>query len=222
MKGEAGGATIFIYNASGQLVADYSDLPPSETSGTSYVTADHLGSTRVVTDTGGTAKKCYDYLPFGEQIPSSIGGRSSLSCYAAADTLRQKFTGKERDAESGLDYFEARYYGSNMGRFLSSDPDNEGAIYKDPQTWNAYSYVRNNPINATDPHGRGVSVCVEDSDTTKCWNMSDEEYKTLQEAQNRQQGINMPDGKFPSGAITCGGKVCGSAQYFEPPVESHD
>src|SRR5207249_6116152 len=84
------------------------------------------------------------------------------------------------------------------------------------------SYVRNNPINATDPHGRGVSVCVEDSDTTKCWNMSDEEYKTLQEAQNRQQGINMPDGKFPSGAITCGGKVCGSAQYFEPPVESHD
>src|SRR5213592_2004198 len=67
---------------------NYSGLPPAETSGTSYVTADHLGSTRVVSDTGGAAKKCYDYLPFGEQIPSSSGGRSSRRCYAAADALR--------------------------------------------------------------------------------------------------------------------------------------
>lgn len=58
-----------------------------------------------------------------------------------------KFTGKERDIESGLDNFEARYYGSSMGRFMS--PDYSGLMYADPlnrQSFNLYSYVRNNPL----------------------------------------------------------------------------
>src|SRR5438132_12778432 len=83
-------------------ILDHQPLAASGATGTSYVTADHLGSTRVVTDTGGAAKKCYAYLPFGEQIPSSIGGRSSRTCYAAADTFRQKFTGQARAAARGL------------------------------------------------------------------------------------------------------------------------
>lgn len=57
-----------------------------------------------------------------------------------------KFTGKERDSETGLDYFGARYYGSNMGRFTSPDkPFADQHVY-DPQSWNLYSYTRNNPI----------------------------------------------------------------------------
>jgi RHS repeat-associated protein len=64
-----------------------------------------------------------------------------------------KFTGKERDSESGLDNFEARYYGSSLGRFMSPDPDNTGADLLAPQSWNAYSYVLNNPLNAIDPTG---------------------------------------------------------------------
>jgi RHS repeat-associated protein len=65
-----------------------------------------------------------------------------------------QFTGKERDTESGLDYFGARYYGSSMGRFMSPDPS--GLTYADlgnPQSFNLYSYVRNNPLTNIDPTG---------------------------------------------------------------------
>jgi len=73
--------------------------------------------------------------------------RSSLSS--------SRYTGKERDTESGLDYFDARYLGSSMGRFMSPDPS--GLIYADlrsPQSLNLYSYVRNNPLIYTDPTGK--------------------------------------------------------------------
>jgi RHS repeat-associated protein len=65
-----------------------------------------------------------------------------------------RFTGKERDNESGLDYFGARYYGSSMSRFMSPDPS--GLSFADPenpQSLNLYSYVRNNPLTNTDPTG---------------------------------------------------------------------
>ena len=65
----------------------------------------------------------------------------------------RKFTGKERDSESGLDNFKARYDSSSLGRFISPDPANYGAIDESPQTWNAYSYVATIPLNATDPDG---------------------------------------------------------------------
>ena len=63
-------------------------------------------------------------------------------------------TGKERDAESGNDYFGARYYASNMGRFMSPDPlGNFVADVSNPQTWNMYAYALNNPLKFTDPTG---------------------------------------------------------------------
>jgi len=73
-------------------------------------------------------------------------------------TRRHNFTGKERDAESGNDYFGARYYASTMGRFLSPDwsKNPQGVPYADytnPQTLNLYSYMRNNPLSGTDPDG---------------------------------------------------------------------
>jgi RHS repeat-associated protein len=63
----------------------------------------------------------------------------------------RKFTGKERDAESGLDNFGARYDSSSLGRFMSPDP--LAGHTEDPQTLNRYVYVRNNPLNLTDPTG---------------------------------------------------------------------
>ena len=107
-----------------------------------YYLADHLGTSRMIVQ-GGQTSACYDadFDPFGTE-------------YIVADTCAQnyKFTGKERDSESGLDDFETRYYASGFGRFLSPDP---GAAYADnPQTLNRYSYVLNNPLNYVDPDGR--------------------------------------------------------------------
>ena len=71
------------------------------------------------------------------------------------------FTGKERDAESGLDYFGARYYGSNMGRWMSPDwsakeePVPYGKL-DNPQSLNLYGYVLNNPISQKDDDGHEV------------------------------------------------------------------
>ena len=83
--------------------------------------------------------------PFGDNQQTTAG--------SSADTTH--FTGKERDAESGLDYFGARYYASSMGRFMSPDPM---LIMKqkmtDPQQWNMYSYVRNNPLKMVDTNGK--------------------------------------------------------------------
>jgi hypothetical protein len=65
---------------------------------------------RVVTKGDGSVKARYDYLPYGEELPASVGGRSAVAGYGGGDSTRQKFTAKERDSESGLDYFLARYY----------------------------------------------------------------------------------------------------------------
>lgn len=55
-------------------------------------------------------------------------------------------TGKERDAETGLDYFGARYFSSAQGRLTKPDPLHGSAHLEDPQTWNRYSYAANNPL----------------------------------------------------------------------------
>jgi RHS repeat-associated protein len=68
--------------------------------------------------------------------------------------VNQKFTGKERDAETGLDYFGARYFSGAQGRFTSADEPLADQDEHDPQSWNLYSYVRNNPLRYADPTGR--------------------------------------------------------------------
>jgi RHS repeat-associated protein len=73
--------------------------------------------------------------------------------YTSTDTVRQKFTSKERDLETGLDYFLARYYSSTQGRFTGPDQPFVGQYEDDPQSWNLYTYVGNNPLVFTDPFG---------------------------------------------------------------------
>ena len=143
-KAVGGVTTVLVYDAGGRLVAEYGGAA-SQTSGTSYVTQDTLGSTRVVTGQGGEVRGRYDYLPFGEEV---YLGRSN---YGGND-IRQKFTRKERDVETGLDYFGARYYSSTQGRFLGADNVTYSKTV-DPQTWNQYSYCRSGPLNRIDPDG---------------------------------------------------------------------
>jgi RHS repeat-associated protein len=112
------------------------------TNAVNYYFADHLGTARTVTNSSGTPLDDSDFYPFG-------GERAVLS--SSGNTY--KFTGKERDSESGLDNFGARYDSSNLGRFISPDPENAGASLDAPQSWNAYSYVLNNPLKYVDPSG---------------------------------------------------------------------
>jgi RHS repeat-associated protein len=77
-----------------------------------------------------------------------------------------KFNGKERDTETGLDYFEARHYASNMGRFMTPDPDAGGQPDNDPQTFNLYAYGLNNPIRYGDEHGYDAVDRVNRADAT--------------------------------------------------------
>jgi RHS repeat-associated protein len=116
---------------------------------------DQLGTPRMVLDqTGSLANmKRHDYLPFGEELFAPAGGRSAAMGYSGGDGVRQQFTLKERDVETGLDYFGARYYANVQGRFTGAD--NPGfSRGTDPQTWNLYSYTANSPLGRVDPNGR--------------------------------------------------------------------
>ena len=74
-----------------------------------------------------------DYLPFGDELLATTqNGRSGIACYSGETGLRQKFTGKERDAESRLDYFGARYYSWAAGRFTSPDETAAGPDHGEP------------------------------------------------------------------------------------------
>jgi RHS repeat-associated protein len=135
-------------DASGNLTNEYIFLSGARiamlqlsSGNVNYYVADHLGSSHVVTNSSGTILDDSDFYPYG-------GERS----YASSSGNTRKFTGKERDSESGLDDFAARFYTSNYGRFLSPD-ESKYAIASDPQSWNLYGYVANNPINSVDPTG---------------------------------------------------------------------
>jgi RHS repeat-associated protein len=147
------GNTIYVYDAFGQLAAEYnafaSPTPPCQTC---YLSVDHLGSVRMVTDQNGNVVARHDFLPFGEEVPGGAAGRNSQ--WGAADGMYQRFTGQIRDQQTGLDYFNARYFGPALGRFTGADPENAGADPMNPQTWNAYAYVGNSPLVFTDPNGQ--------------------------------------------------------------------
>jgi RHS repeat-associated protein len=138
----------YVYGAGGLLAT----IKPG--TGTRYTTTDHLGSPRVVTNSSAGVVSRHDYMPFGEEIGSGVGGRTSGMGFSTADGLRQQFTSKERDTETGSDYFGVRYYASTQGRFTSPDEPFIGQDEPDPQTWNVYSYTSNNPWSRVDEDGQ--------------------------------------------------------------------
>ena len=123
--------------------------------GVQWLVTDHLGTPRMVLDESGALAnvKRHDYLPFGEELLAPTSGRNSTQGYSVSDGIRQQFTQKERDMETSLDYFNARYYSSTQGRFVSTDPFMHSMRVSNPQSFNRYSYVQNNPIKFVDPTG---------------------------------------------------------------------
>ena len=120
-----------------------------------WLVTDQLGTPRMVFDQSGSLANTsrHDYLPFGEELFAGTGGRTTALGYTGADGARQKFTGYERDTESGLDYAHARYYANMQGRFTSPDPFAGSMNLRNPQSLNRYTYVRNNPVKLVDPSG---------------------------------------------------------------------
>jgi RHS repeat-associated protein len=161
-KQNPNGTTVYVYDGAGELAAEYGGSTGA--AGTQYLVADTLGSTRLILSSSGCVTSRQDYLPFGYAIPSSAGSRSVQDCgvstYTVDGGVTEKFTGKERDAETGLDYFGARYFSAAQGRFTGPDwSDKPEAVpyadLADPQSFNLYAYVRNNPLNKRDLDGHG-------------------------------------------------------------------
>jgi RHS repeat-associated protein len=151
--------------AGGKLLATY------DNDGLHFYFDDPLGTRRAQTDSSGVIEQTCSSLPYGDQLScvSQPDTGGNISPYIASLTAptEHHFTGKERDSESGNDYFAARYYSSTMGRFMSPDwsAKEEPVPYAkldDPQTLNLYAYVGNNPMTKFDADGHG-----ENDDCTK-------------------------------------------------------
>ena len=209
-----GGSNLIHFNVfwEGKVLGSYSGATYAQTNW-HFALNDWVGTKRVITNSDGGYSSSFFNGPFGDfQIQFGSG----------SDPSEHHFAGKERDTESNLDYFPARYYNSNLGRFMSPDSGADATLgvpvpfaeLENPQSLNLYSYVRNNPLSLTDPDGQNVRVCVDGA--SSCIDYTDQGYKNLLAAQNGQQGIDLPSGDMPHGNITCGGQNCGTANFFEP------
>ncbi len=150
-----------FYNTDGTTIIKHITTPSGESVATVKGTgaaasvfavhADHLTGSNVVTNGGGTLEELMDYFPYGNV---------RLDQKAGSFNEQRKYAGSELDADSGLNYMQARYYNSSIGRFVSQDPafwrlsgDRLAAMLVDPQMQNSYAYARNNPLVYLDPDG---------------------------------------------------------------------
>ena len=174
-----GTTDVYVYDADGDLASEYSNAPASVAAGTQFLTGDQLGTTRVVTLQAGTVSERHDYEPFGaELIVNSVSPRYGVTGYGAAIEVPVQFTGKERDWETGLDFFGARYFSGAQGRFTSADWSESPqpipyADTNDPQTLNLYSYVRNNPLSHGDLDGHKVDCTGDNARGIGCQFLAD-------------------------------------------------
>ena len=172
-NGDPTGTWQFLYDQSGRMLMRFdgalwqgniyagSRHVATDGGGTYFEHADWLGTHRLeVTDSQIGNPAYYTYcasLPFGDGLSCRNGNGTP------EDNTRTplRFTGKEHDFESGLDYFGARFDASSFGRFLSPDEAFADQDTHEPQSWNLYAYARNNPTNYTDADGRS---CIKDAD----------------------------------------------------------
>ena len=129
--------------------------------------------------------------PALHQVHEVCNSTTALGLQAALhlERIRSRYTGKERDNESGNDYFPARYYSSAMGRWLSPDwsAKREPVPYAkldNPQSLNLYAYLKNNPLRTTDPDGHADDPCKGKSD---CYVTKDDKKQQMTVTQTSTQ-----------------------------------
>ena len=120
-----------------------------------FYLAQYLGSTTLTLSPEGYVQEAISYLPYGEPRLQ----QAAIS--VATNTTPYQFTGKERDQESGLSYFEQRYLSNKLARFISTDPLTvTPERFTDPQGWNSYAYGRNSPLVYSDSTGECFGLCI--------------------------------------------------------------
>jgi len=132
--------------AGGQLIATVQGTGVASST-INFIHTDHLGGTNVVSDETGAQAELNDYYPFGE-----------FRINESSVEEQRKYTGHEYDSDTDLTYANARYYNQEVGRWLSQDSafqnlDRIGTQLTDPQSWNSYTYARNNPLVNVDVTG---------------------------------------------------------------------
>jgi RHS repeat-associated protein len=170
LSASANGGSFYIYSITGVLLAEYSrsddNVPVKDYiyvggrllaeykpqgNRTYFYTPDQINSTRIVTDESGSVVYSAAHNPFG----------GIQQTWENTYDPTPKFSGKERDSESQLDYFGARYYDRLQYRFISVDPiANVAEAIENPQLMNLYAYCRNNPITYVDPGGQYSVLCI--------------------------------------------------------------
>jgi RHS repeat-associated protein len=140
------GWTDYIYGYGRRIAKDNS----TNGTGAQYLHTDLIGSTQMLTDSLGTPVWQGLYGPFGEPVTSPTS------------TIDFQFAGMMYDSESSLNHTDFRQYSSSIGRWLTPDPSGRGAADpSNPQSWNLYTYVLNNPVSRVDPTGLVSSPCDE-------------------------------------------------------------
>jgi RHS repeat-associated protein len=159
------------------------------------------------------------------QGPSVCNSTTALGLQAAAvlNRIGSCSTGKERDTESGNDYFGARYYASSMGRFMSPDPlpwihwqrgneDDQNmfeGFIANPQNFNLYAYVNNNPLNHTDPTGMNACGTKDDSSCKVTVTIRDRSKDSSGHYNDQYSGLKGNGAYNATATVTVNGKVTG-------------
>jgi RHS repeat-associated protein len=146
--------TYYFYGLTG-LTSEFSTASGASAAASTdrlqYRVGEQTGTAVMLLDSSGNPRENNRVFPFGEPWLEF-----------AASNNNEKFTTYQHDNDAGsdLDYAMARYYASRSGRFMTPDPGHVGAHLEDPQSWNAYAYTANDPINRTDPSGLDYILCT--------------------------------------------------------------
>ncbi len=146
---------VLVYDAMGKLVAEYNSTTIQ--GGTQFIFDDHQGTPRAITNNAGAVIARHDYLPFGEDIPNNLGMRTSGQGYGGTEAARQKYAGMEKDEATGMAHTLWRKFDSLSARWTSPDPYAGSMTLAEPQSFNRYTYVNNDPVNHVDPTGLMLS-----------------------------------------------------------------
>jgi len=148
---------LMVYDAFGKLVAEYG-VPAEGSGGVNYIQQDWQGSVRAVANSNGHVVARTDHQAFGEEIGVGVGLRKIEHGYSADRATRQGYGLTENDESSGLNHTWFRKLENQAGRWTSPDPYNGSMSVGNPQSFNRYSYVENQPTNFVDPSGLFLEV----------------------------------------------------------------